>query len=317
MSDNKNILKEAILRDPELGESKWNVMVEKAKSNLFTSRYCQLLLKEGILSDMAGALGKMYDVVIDAAKPALIGREIIWVMPTTEAMVRFPRAKLGKAKRTAELSETWIHPEKKDTVDITPDIEIRAGAEWTKKYIEDANWNVMERQVAEVGRACGQLETDRIIALYGAIAAGDLAGGAVQSPATGGTFAWADLVKLWNVIKDENFNANVVALHPDQVADLWNDDKFIHSFYFGQQADVQRGVLGQSYLGMKIVSSTLLTAGTVYAVDTTIAAAMILRRDILTEPFENPRKDRYGIVASERIGLGALRTKAVAKMTGA
>ncbi len=314
MSDNPNVLKEAILRDPELGESKWNSMVEKAKSNLFIHRYASQLIREGILSDMASALGKMHDVVIDAAKPALIGREIIWVMPTTEAMVRFPRAKLGKAKRTAELSETWIYPEKKDTVDITPDIEIRAGAEWTKKYIEDANWNVMERQAAEIGRATSELETERILALYDGISAGNLAGGGVYNGA--GTLNWAGVVGFWDRIKNENFNAKVLAINPTQAADLWQDDKFIHSFYFGELVDVQRGVLGQSYLGMKIVVSTKVTAGTVYCIDTDIAAVMLLRREILTEPFENPRKDRYGVVASERIGLGVLRSKAVARGTG-
>ena len=314
MSDRANILKEAILKDPELGENQWNSVLEKAKSNPFISRYQSQLMKEGILSDMAGALGRMHDVVIDAAKPALIGREIIWVMPTTETLVRFPRAKLGKAKRTAELSETWLHPEKKDTVDVKADIEIRAGAEWAKKYVEDANWNVMERQAAEIGRACSDLETDRILALYDGISAGNLAGGGVYNGA--GTLNWAGVVGFWNRIKKENFNAKVLAINPEQAADLWQDDKFIHSFYFGEQVDVQRGVLGQSYLGIKIVVSTKVTDGTVYAVDTDIAAVLLLRREILTEPFENPRDDRYGVVASERIGLGVLRSKAVARGTG-
>ena len=314
MSAKPNILKEAILKDPELGESQWNTLVEKAKSNHFTHRYASQLMKEGVLSDMASALGKMHDVVIDAAKPALIGREIIWVMPTTEAMVRFPRAKLGKARRTAELAEVWIHPEKKDTVDIKADIEIRAGADWTKKYIEDANWNVMERQAAEIGRAASELETEKILALYDGISAGDLAGGGVYNG--GGTLNWAGVVGFWNRIKNENFAAKVLAINPNQAADLWQDDKFIHSFYFGDLVDVQRGVLGQSYLGIKIVVSTKVTDGTVYCIDTDIAAAMLLRREILTEPFENPRDDRYGVVASERIGLGVLRSKAVARGTG-
>jgi len=108
MADNKNenILKEAIVKDPELGDYHWSTMVEKAKSNLFTARYCSSLINEGILSDMAGALGKMHDVVIEAAKPTLIGREMTWVLPTDQALVRFPKAKLGKAKQTAEFAET-------------------------------------------------------------------------------------------------------------------------------------------------------------------------------------------------------------------
>jgi len=79
---------------------------------------------------------------------------------------------------------------------------------------------------------------------------------------------------------------------------------------------VARGVLGESYLGMKIVVSTKVTDGTVYCIDTDVAAVLLLRRDVLTEPFENPRDDRYGVVASERIGLGVLRSKGVARGTG-
>ena len=297
------------MKDPEVKQEIPGI-VERAKSNLFFQRY----MKEAVLSDMANALGKMHDVVIEAAKPALIGRETIWVMPTTEALVRFPRAKLGKAKRTAELSQTWLYPEKKDVVDVTPNIEIRAGGEWSKKYIEDASWNVMERQAAEVGRAIGELETERILSLYDGISAGNLAGGGVYNGA--GALNWAGVVGFWNRIKKENFSAKVLVINPEQAADLWVEEKFIHSFYFGEQVDVARGVLGESYLGMKIVVSTKVTDGTVYAIDTDVAAVLLLRRDILTEPFENPRDDRYGVVASERIGLGVLRNKGVARGTG-
>ena len=300
---------EAIMKDPEIKQEIPGI-VERAKANLMVNA----VMREAILSDAAGALGKMHDVVVEAAKPALIGREIIWVMPTTESLVRFPKAKLGKAKRTAELSETWIYGEKYATTDVKTNIEIRAGAEYSKKFFEDATWPVLERQTAEVGRAIAELETERVLALYDGIAAGDLAGGGVYNGA--GTLNWAGVVGFWNRIKGENFSAKALAINPNQAADLWEDDKFIHSFYFGQQVDVARGVLGESYLGMKIVVSTKVTDGTVYGIDTDVAAVLLTRRDILTEPFENPRKDRYGVVASERIGLGVLRGKAVARGTG-
>jgi len=300
---------EAIMKDPELKSTLPDIL-GRAKANLMVNA----VMREAILSDVAGALGKMHDVVIEAAKPALIGREIIWVMPTTEPLVRFPKAKLGKAKRTAELSETWIYGEKYVTSDVKTDVEIRAGAEYSKGFFEDATWPVLERQTAEVGRAIAELETERVLALYDGISAGNLAGGGVYNGA--GTLNWAGVVGFWNRIKNENFAAKVLVINPNQAADLWQEDKFIHSFYFGEQVDVARGVLGESYLGMKIVVSTKVTDGTVYCVDTDIAAVLLLRRDILTEPFENPRKDRYGVVASERIGLGVLRSKAVARGTG-
>jgi len=300
---------EAIMKDPEY-QPILPDLLKKAKSNLMVNA----VMREAILSDAANALGKMHDVVVEAAKPALIGREIIWVLPTTETLVRFPRAKLGKAHRTPELSEVWITQEKYDTVDIKADMEIKAGAEYSKKFFEDASWGVMERQTAEVGRAIAELETEKVLALYDGIAASDLAGGSAYNGA--GTLNWDGLVGFWNRVKAENFNAKVLVINPNQLADLWKQDQFIHSFYFGGMADIRRGILGETYLGMKIVVSTKVTDGTVYCIDTDVATVMLLRRDILTEPFENPKGDRYGIVASERIGLGVLRSKAVARGTG-
>jgi hypothetical protein len=302
MSEKANILKEAVLRNPELGESHWGNMTDKAKTN----PWYNVPLKEGILSDMAGALGKMHDIVVEAAKPNLIGRELVTVMPTNEALVRFPKAKLAKAYKIGEFAETFFVGEKYETQDVKVDVEIRAGAEYSKKFFEDASWSVLERQTAEVGRAIADLET-KMIYDY-------LVANAGTTPTGDGAFEWAELVKLWNELKKIDWNPDVIALHPDEVADCWTQDQFIHGFYFGDGIDVRRGVLGDLYLGMKVLSSSKCTAATVIALERA-HALLLVRRDIITEPFENPKEDRYGIVASERIGLGITRTTAVAKMT--
>jgi hypothetical protein len=304
MSQNQNFLKEAVLKSPELGEGHWSNMVDKAKNN----PWYNVPLKQGILSDIAGALGKMHSIVVEAAKPNLIGRELVTVMPTTEALVRFPKAKLAKAYKKGEFAETFFVGEKYETQDIKCDIEIRAGAEFSKKFFEDASWPVLERQTAEVGRAVADLETktiyDYLVANAGTTTTGD----------GDGVFEWAELVKLWNAIKKIDWSPDALALHPDEVADCWTQDQFIHGFYFGEGIDVRRGVLGDLYLGMKVLSSSKCTAATVIALEKA-KAVLLVRRELVTEPFENPKEDRYGIVASERIGLGITRTTAVGKLT--
>jgi len=295
---------EAIMKDPEM-KSVVTDIVERAKSN----PYINAVMREGLLSDAAGALGRMHDVIIEAAKPALISREIIWTLPTQDALVRFPKAKLGKARITAEGAELWIHGEKYETTDIKTDIEIKAGAEYTKKFFEDANWPVLERQTAEVGRAIAELETEKVYSYLATNA------GTTTTGDNDGILEWAEVVKLWGELKKLNYNPSILVISPEEAADLWTQDQFIHSFYFGELVDVQRGVLGTSYLGMKIITSSKCTANQALAIDTSVAAVLLIRRDILTEPFENPREDRYGVIASERIGLGVLRSTAIAKMT--
>ena len=303
---------EALMKDPEY-KSEFGQIKERARLNPFISRYLHMGLKEGILSDMASALGRMHDVVIDAATPKLIGREIIWVQPTTEVLVRFPKAKKGKAYLMGEGAKVWRVGEKYTTVDVQTNVLVDADASWTREFAEDASWPVMERQVAEVGRSIGELETERVLTLYGAIADADLAGGAPIDKTTDTVMDWDYVTALYDAVVNENLSPKVLVLHPRQVSQLWRDDKFIHGFYFGELADVRRGVLGETYLGMKIVSSTLCTNGTAYAIDTDLAAVLLLRRDIVTEPYEDPKKNEYGVVGHERVGLGVLQSKAVAK----
>jgi hypothetical protein len=308
MSEKKNILKESIVRTQ--GEDYWRDLVERAKANPFTERYFISLFKEGITSDIAGALGRMHDRVIEAATPMLISREIIAVLETRDALVRFPKAKTATAFKVGESASVWLTGEKYETVDVKADIEIKAGCEYTKRFYEDASWNVLEREAAEIGRAIAELETKVVYDFLAANAGTTLTGD------NDGVFEWTEMVAIYNALDRKNYRPGVLALHPDEWSDLWLDDKFIHQFYWGSEADLDRGVLRHSPFGMKIVKSSKCTALTAIAVDLDKpAAVMLLRRDITTEPFENPREDRYGIVASERIGLGVLRSEGIAKMT--
>lgn len=66
---------------------------------------------------------------------------------------------------------------------------------------------------------------------------------------------------------------------------------------------------------MKVLASTLVPKGTAYAIDTRVAAVMLLRRDVTVEDWEDSKTGKYGVRATTRFGLGVLRSKAVAKMT--
>jgi len=46
-------------------------------------------------------------------------------------------------------------------------------------------------------------------------------------------------VKLWSELKKINWNPGVISLHPDEVADCWTQDQFIHGFYFGEGVDAR------------------------------------------------------------------------------
>jgi len=302
------------LLDEEWYKVEFDAKVKQALRNPFMLSYLRAGMKEGILSDMAGAVGRVHDVVVDAAKPNLIARDVIDVRTTTESMERFPRAKKSAAYIASEGGTVRIHGERYDWVDIQTNVFIKDGVEWTREFAEDAGWNVMNRQLEELGRSIAQLETEKIISLYASIAAADLAGGSAL--AGGGTaMSWTKTVQLWDVIENEDFHPDTMIIHSKQASQLFTATEFINSQYLpSEQTELSRGLIGQA-LTMKIYKSTLCTNGVAHAVDKASVGVLLVRRDITTEPYEDPKNSVFGIVASERIGYAILRSKACARMT--
>jgi HK97 family phage major capsid protein len=256
----------------------------------------------------------MHDTLVKAAYPEMIGRDIITVMPTTEPMERFPLDEKAVAYRYAEGAATRLSGRKSSAVDIYTNILAESSEEWTREFLEDATWNVMNSMVEKVGRALGEEETNRIIALYGTIADADLAGGA---PINQGNAAmnWAGLVKLHNALRAENWRPTVLAVNEYQLHQLLNDDKFIHAQYLSSaQTDLEQATIAGA-LGMRVQASTLVPNGTAYALDTRVASVMLLRRDVTVEDWEDIKNGKYGVRATTRFGIGVLRSKAIAKMT--
>jgi HK97 family phage major capsid protein len=302
-----------IQRDGEFKEHVEDLR-NKALVHPFLKRYCEVGVKEGLFSDSIGAVGRLHDTLVDAAYPEMIGRNIITVMPTTEPMERFPLDEKAVAYRYAEGAATRLSGKKNGTVDVYTNVLAEASEEWTREFLEDATWNVLDSMVEKVGRAIGEEETNRIIALYGAVADADLAGGA---PIAGGgaAMSWNGLVKLHNAVRGESWRPTVLAVNEVQLHQLLTDDKFIHAQYLPSgETDVQQGGIG-NVLGMRVFASTLVPNGTAYALDTRVASVMLLRRDVTAEDWEDIKNGKYGVRATTRFGVGVLRSKAIAKMT--
>jgi HK97 family phage major capsid protein len=285
----------------------------KATVHPFLKRYCEVGVREGLFSDAVSAIGRLHDTLVQAAYPEMIGRGIITVRPTTEAMERFPLDEKAVAYRYAEGAATRLSGKKNGTVDVYTNVTAESSEEWTREFLEDATWNVMDNMAEKVGRALGEEETNSIIALYAAIDDADLAGGdAVDHE--GAAMNWNGLVKLHDTVRKENWRPTVLALNETQLHQLFTDDKFIHAQYLpAGQTDLEQGSIG-SVLGMRVQASTLVPNGTAYALDMRVASVMLLRRDITVEDWEDIKNGKYGVRATTRFGVGVLRSKAIAKM---
>lgn len=288
------------------------ILREARKNPLFY----QATLKEGMYSDVAYAIAGMHREIVEHAKPAAIGRDMAYVVPTTENELRFFKSIAAKAYIASETGVIKIG-EKYDTVDVPVNIEVKADASWTEDFVEDASWPVLERQIAELGRVIRVDETERILALLVAIDAGDLASGVEITTNEGTSFVWADITSLWTAVKTENFNPDVLAIHPREAEGLLNDDKFINALYYGPERTKRTGEF-ETTLNMTILVSSLVPAVDAthnykFCLDSSVVVGMPVRRDLLTKPYEDPANQLYGVVASSRFGLGVLRPDAVAR----
>ena len=296
----ENKLKEAILRDPDLGEGIWNEYVAKATHNPVYRKF----LREGLYSDVAGALGGVQDMVWAAAQPATIGREIIKVIPTKNALERFPKEIRAYAwEGEGPVYDTGARVE---TQDVKADKELSSKKEWTESFAEDASWDVLQWQIESIGRALARLETEKVIAAYNGIAASDLANSSettIASPIT-----WANICDNLGYVEAQDFHPTVVAISPTVLSELMRLDQFINSLYL-DPGNIKKGIIQHTTLGVTFVRSSLVTK-TLF-IDTDAAAVMLLRRNISTKPYEDPSRNMYGVFASERIGVGILQTKAV------
>ncbi|MCW4006166.1 MAG: phage major capsid protein [Candidatus Bathyarchaeota archaeon] len=305
---------ESLIQDEGSFKEHMANLQHKTSVHPFLKRYCEVGVKEGLFSDSIGALGRLHDTLVQAAYPEMIGRSIITVMPTTEAMERFPLDEKAVAYRYAEGAATRLSGKKNTVADVYTSSLAESSEEWTREFLEDATWNVMDVMVDKVGRALGEEETDQILDLYGAVADADLAGGAPIDK--GGAFLdWNGAVKLHNAVRSENWKPTVLAVNEVQLHQLLSDDKFINAQYLpAEQTNIEQGSIG-NILGMQIHASNLVPNGTAYVVDTRVAAVMLLRRDITVEDWEDIKNGKYGVRATTRFGLGILRSNAIAKMT--
>lgn len=269
-------------------------------------------LRETILSDQAFAVAEINRIVVEAAKPNLIGRELTTIWRTDRPTYRWIRAiKIPRGHDVGEMGEIPSAGERYDNVDVT---HRKTGVrpQITREMIEDAVWDVVARQVAEGGRAMAQRETEIILTLLNTLAtAGNnfQGSGAQTNAATGGTTAYVDVVKRLGDVRGQDFFVDTLVLNPTGETSILQDDKFIHAFYFGglmRKALAPSETFGQ-VLGFRTLVSTLATVGNAIILDSKRHAGLVIRRDVTAENLVDPVRDLQGIAFTERFNTAVVR----------
>ena len=265
-------------------------------------------LHEILLSDASQATAKVLDTVWEAAKPQLIDRELAVVIAQDAPLIKVPRAKISKAFEVAEGAEIPVGTEDYDSVTLTPK-KYGVRPLISREMVEDTEWDVIEYQLAEAGRAMADLETETIIAQMISDAGNSVAAG------TGGMLAYSDVVSIVKECLIDGYTPDAIAIHPSELADLLKDTAIQKAMEWGGEAVAPSGQIAR-LLGMQVLVSTKITSGTALIVDSKHAGVLFIRRDITAEDYEDPVKDLAGVAITSRWAYTTLRTEAIGKVTG-
>jgi len=265
-------------------------------------------LHEILLSDASQATAKVLDTVWEAAKPRLIGRELAVVIAQDAPLIKVPRAKLSKAFEVAEGAEIPVGTEDYDSVTLTPK-KYGVRPLISREMVEDAEWDVIEYQLAEAGRAMADLETEHIVSQMTSDAGNSVAAG------TSGTLAYNDVVNIVKECLIDGYIPDALAIHPSELADLLKDTAIQKAMEWGGEAVAPSGQIAR-LLGLQVLVSTKVTSGTALVVDSKHAGVLFIRRDITAEDYEDPVKDLAGVAVTARWAYTTLRTDAIGKVTG-
>lgn len=264
-------------------------------------------LQETLLSDVSQATAKVLDTVWEAAKPNLVGRELTTVIAQDSPSIKIPRAKLSKAYEVAEGAEIPVGTEEYDSVTLTPK-KYGVRPLISREMIEDAEWDVIEHQLAEAGRAIADVETEKIVTQMIADAGNSVAAG------TSGTLSYNDVVGIVKELLIDGYTPNVIAVHPSELADLLKDAAIQKAMDWGGQPVAPTGQI-PTLLGMRLLVSTKMPNGTALVVDSKHSGVLFIRRDLTAEDYEDPVKDLAGVAVTARWAYATLRADAIGKIT--
>ena len=219
------------------------------------------------------------------------------------------------------------HTEKKidyATVDLSsPESEKGAKVTWTRALLEDVTFDVQAEMAEGLGHAIAYLMMRDILtssAGLAGVAGADMAAGEVIEISN--PILWTDFLAVVGAvdvgIKDVNnaFKtygpADYVLVSPDLYWQLLNIIQMTNVLYEGSTDPINRGAIKLA-LGATILKQSVLPAGTMYALNSQKAIALVTRRTLKIEPVLFPVWNEYGFIGTVRYGVTPVFKQSIQK----
>ena len=246
---------------------------------------------------------------------------------TTESVV-FKVPKVEYQELASGISSGELpHSEKKidyATVDLsTPESEKGAKVTWTRALLEDVTFDVQAEMAEGLGHAIAKMMMADI--LTGASGLASVSGAhmpAGEVITIGNPIVWTDFLAVVGAVDvgikqiDSTYKnygpPDYVLVSPDLYWQLLNIIQMTNVLYEGSTDPVQRGAIKLA-LGATILKQSVLPSGTMYALNSQKAIALVTRRTLRIEPVLFPVWNEYGFIGTVRYGITPIFAGAIQK----
>lgn len=133
---------------------------------------------------------------------------------------------------------------------------------------------------------------------------------------TFGTLAYEDIIAAVTKVRASKWAPNFMLIHPNQMADLIKDNRFIDTSRYGSSEPILTGEVGKVG-GVKILASTNMFEGVALIMDSTKAAYLVLKRKVDLKRWDNPSTDCTELYFWYEYGIGVTRPEAICMVVGA
>jgi hypothetical protein len=246
--------------------------------------------------------------------------QVVTMIPLTEYVENVTSIGAGAAGQ-------FEHTEKKityATVNLSsPESEKGGKITWTRALLEDVTFDIQAEMAEGLGHAIAVTMMKDILGAtsgLGSVTGANMPNGSIIT--IGNPILWTDFLSVVGAVDigvdtgtggTKTYGpADYCLVSTDVYWQLLNIIQATNVLYEGSTDPINKGVIKLA-LGTTILKESLLQAGTIYAVNSQKAIALVTRRALKIEPVLFPAWNEYGFIGSVRYGVTPLFSAAIQK----
>jgi len=257
---------------------------------------------------------ELYDTLIGAVRKTLVFRPLAAMIigpgsiPGSSVDVPLQSEDTMTVMEIAEGAEIPMDVEGYESFNMKP-VKYGVRIAITREMIEDSLYDVMRYNTETAGYELANKEDELIVAQLNA---GSTASGHDVSNSNA-TIAITDITEAMQNLETDNYQPTHIIVGAEVANDLRNIDTFVEADKAGIN-DPSKSLIGRIF-AMNVLRSNQVSAKLAYVIDANHAFVIAEKRPITLRGFDQWERDIQNVVATMRIKIRYLRSKAISEIT--